>query len=118
MNATLQWQIGPTAVLDVFITLVCVSCWTLFGHFLRTYLHTGSRPQGHSAPGGRSLKGEGSAAVRIDRARGPLWPGYVDCPRVSGIGVCLSGDFCVAGHDLGNVAAVQATSLRPSASVF
>ncbi len=43
VNATLPWQIGAIAVLDVFITLVCVSCWTLFGHFLRTYLHTESR---------------------------------------------------------------------------
>ena len=45
VNATLPWQIGAIAVLDVFITMVCVSCWTLFGHFLLTYLRTESRRQ-------------------------------------------------------------------------
>jgi threonine/homoserine/homoserine lactone efflux protein len=43
VNPTLPWQVGAIAVLDVVITLGCVSCWTLFGHFLRTYLHTESR---------------------------------------------------------------------------
>lgn len=43
VNATLPWQIGAIAGLDVFITLVCVSAWTLFGHLLRAYLHTEPR---------------------------------------------------------------------------
>jgi threonine/homoserine/homoserine lactone efflux protein len=29
--------------MDIGITLASVSCWTLFGHFLRDYLHTDSR---------------------------------------------------------------------------
>lgn len=40
VNATLPLQIGVIALLDVGITLVCVSCWTAFGHFLRNYLHS------------------------------------------------------------------------------
>lgn len=40
VNATLPLQIGVIALLDVGITLICVSCWTSFGHFLRNYLHS------------------------------------------------------------------------------
>jgi threonine/homoserine/homoserine lactone efflux protein len=43
VNSTLPMQISAIAVLDTGITLGCVSCWTLFGHFLRDYLHTASR---------------------------------------------------------------------------
>ncbi len=43
VNPTLFWQIGAIAVLDIVITLASVSCWTLFGHFLRDYLHTDAR---------------------------------------------------------------------------
>jgi len=43
VNSTLSMQISAIAVLDTGITLACVSCWTLFGHFLRDYLHTPSR---------------------------------------------------------------------------
>jgi len=46
VNSTLPLQISAIAIMDVFITLVCVSCWTLFGHFLRNYLHTESRRRG------------------------------------------------------------------------
>lgn len=43
VDSTLLLQICAMAVMDIAITLVCVSCWTLFGHFLRSYLHTDSR---------------------------------------------------------------------------
>jgi threonine/homoserine/homoserine lactone efflux protein len=43
VDATLPWQIGAIAAMDVGITLASVSCWTLFGHFLRDYLHTDIR---------------------------------------------------------------------------
>lgn len=43
VNSSLPLQICAIAVLDIGITLVSVSCWTLFGHFLRDYLHTDSR---------------------------------------------------------------------------
>ncbi len=43
VNSSLPLQIAAIAVMDIGITLVSVSCWTLFGHFLRNYLHTESR---------------------------------------------------------------------------
>ena len=43
VNPALPLQITALAVLDMGITLASVSCWTLFGHFLRDYLHTESR---------------------------------------------------------------------------
>jgi threonine/homoserine/homoserine lactone efflux protein len=43
VNSTLPLQISAIAALDTAITLGCVSCWTLFGHFLRDYLHSASR---------------------------------------------------------------------------
>jgi threonine/homoserine/homoserine lactone efflux protein len=43
VNSTLPLQISALAAMDIGITLVSVSCWTLFGHFLREYLHTESR---------------------------------------------------------------------------
>jgi threonine/homoserine/homoserine lactone efflux protein len=43
VNSTLWLQISAIAAMDVGITLASVSCWTLFGHFLRNYLHTDSR---------------------------------------------------------------------------
>jgi threonine/homoserine/homoserine lactone efflux protein len=42
VNASLPLQISAIAVIDMVITLASVSCWTLFGHFLRDYLHTDS----------------------------------------------------------------------------
>jgi threonine/homoserine/homoserine lactone efflux protein len=43
VDSSLLLQICAIALMDVGITLVSVSCWTLFGHFLRDYLHTDSR---------------------------------------------------------------------------
>ena len=43
VNASLPWQIVALAIMDMGITLASVSCWTLFGHFLRDYLHTERR---------------------------------------------------------------------------
>ena len=43
VDSSLLLQILAIAVIDVAITLACVSCWTLFGHFLRNYLHTEGR---------------------------------------------------------------------------
>jgi threonine/homoserine/homoserine lactone efflux protein len=43
VNSSLLLQICALAAMDVAITLVCVSCWTAFGHFLRDYLHTDAR---------------------------------------------------------------------------
>jgi threonine/homoserine/homoserine lactone efflux protein len=43
VNASLPWQVCALAAMDTLITLACVSCWTLFGHFLRDYLHTDAR---------------------------------------------------------------------------
>jgi len=43
VNSTLWLQISAIAAMDIGITLASVSCWTLFGHFLRDYLHTDSR---------------------------------------------------------------------------
>jgi len=43
VDSSLPLQIAAIAVMDVGITLASVSCWTLFGHFLRDYLHTASR---------------------------------------------------------------------------
>jgi threonine/homoserine/homoserine lactone efflux protein len=43
VNSSLPLQICAIALLDIGITLASVSCWTLFGHFLRDYLHTDAR---------------------------------------------------------------------------
>ena len=43
VNSSLLLQISAIALMDVGITLASVCCWTLFGHFLREYLHTDSR---------------------------------------------------------------------------
>lgn len=43
VDATLPLQICVLAVMCIGITLVCVSCWTFFGHFLRNYLNTHKR---------------------------------------------------------------------------
>ncbi|HEY0800060.1 MAG TPA: LysE family translocator [Steroidobacteraceae bacterium] len=43
VDRTLPLQIVALASIAVAITLVCVSCWTLFGAFLRQYLHTEKR---------------------------------------------------------------------------
>jgi threonine/homoserine/homoserine lactone efflux protein len=43
VNSSLPLQISAIAVMDIGITLASVSCWTVFGHFLRDYLHTESR---------------------------------------------------------------------------
>ena len=43
VNSTLLLQISAIAAMDIGITLVSVSCWTLFGHFLRDYLITDAR---------------------------------------------------------------------------
>jgi threonine/homoserine/homoserine lactone efflux protein len=43
VNSSLPWQIGAMAILAVITALASASCWTLFGHFLRDYLHTDSR---------------------------------------------------------------------------
>jgi threonine/homoserine/homoserine lactone efflux protein len=43
VNSTLLLQISAIAAMDIGITLVSVSCWTLFGHFLRDYLNTDAR---------------------------------------------------------------------------
>jgi threonine/homoserine/homoserine lactone efflux protein len=43
VNSSLPLQICAIALLDIGITLASVSCWTLFGHFLRNYLHTDAR---------------------------------------------------------------------------
>lgn len=43
VNSSLAMQICAIAVLAFGVTLACVSGWTLFGHFLRDYLHTQSR---------------------------------------------------------------------------
>jgi threonine/homoserine/homoserine lactone efflux protein len=40
VNGTLPLQICLIAALALVTTLAAVSCWTLFGHFLRNYLHT------------------------------------------------------------------------------
>jgi threonine/homoserine/homoserine lactone efflux protein len=40
VDSSLPLQIGAIAVLALVITLASVSSWTLFGHFLRDYLHT------------------------------------------------------------------------------
>lgn len=40
VNSTLPLQICAIALLALVITLASVSSWTLFGHFLRDYLHT------------------------------------------------------------------------------
>ena len=46
VDASLPWQIVAIAVLDILITFASVACWTLFGHFLRDYLHTDARRRG------------------------------------------------------------------------
>jgi threonine/homoserine/homoserine lactone efflux protein len=43
VDASLPVQIVVLSVIDIAITLVSVSGWTLFGHFLRRYLHTPRR---------------------------------------------------------------------------
>jgi threonine/homoserine/homoserine lactone efflux protein len=43
VNASLALQVSAIALVDIAITLASVCCWTLFGHFLRNYLHTQSR---------------------------------------------------------------------------
>jgi threonine/homoserine/homoserine lactone efflux protein len=43
VDQTLPLQIVALASIAVAITLVCVSCWTLFGAFLRQFLHTEKR---------------------------------------------------------------------------
>ena len=43
VNPTLPLQICALAALSLGITLASVCCWTLFGHLLRTYLHTDAR---------------------------------------------------------------------------
>ncbi len=43
VNATLPAQICALAALSTGITLASVCTWTLFGHFLRSYLHTPER---------------------------------------------------------------------------
>jgi threonine/homoserine/homoserine lactone efflux protein len=43
VNSTLPLQIAALAMLAVVITLVSVSCWTVFGAVLRGFLHTESR---------------------------------------------------------------------------
>jgi threonine/homoserine/homoserine lactone efflux protein len=43
VNSTLPLQICAIAFMSIGITLASVSCWTLFGHFLRDYLHTERR---------------------------------------------------------------------------
>jgi threonine/homoserine/homoserine lactone efflux protein len=40
VNASLTLQISAIAAIDLVITLASVSSWTLFGHFLRSYLHS------------------------------------------------------------------------------
>lgn len=46
VDQSLPLQILAIAVMDIGITLVSVSCWTLFGHILRDYLHTDARRRG------------------------------------------------------------------------
>jgi threonine/homoserine/homoserine lactone efflux protein len=43
VNSSLLLQICAIATVSVGITVACLVCWTLFGHFLRDYLHTESR---------------------------------------------------------------------------
>jgi threonine/homoserine/homoserine lactone efflux protein len=43
VDRTLPLQIIALASIAIAITLVCVSCWSLFGAFLRQYLHTEKR---------------------------------------------------------------------------
>jgi threonine/homoserine/homoserine lactone efflux protein len=43
VDRSLPLQIAGIALVDVLITLASVMCWTLFGHFLREYLHTERR---------------------------------------------------------------------------
>jgi threonine/homoserine/homoserine lactone efflux protein len=43
VNSSLPLQICAIAAMAIGVTLASVSCWTLFGHFLRDYLHTESR---------------------------------------------------------------------------
>lgn len=43
VDPTLPWQICAIAAVSVGITLASVSCWTVFGHFLRDYLNTDAR---------------------------------------------------------------------------
>jgi threonine/homoserine/homoserine lactone efflux protein len=43
VDSTLPLQICAIAIMSIGITLASVSCWTLFGHFLRDYLHTDAR---------------------------------------------------------------------------
>ncbi len=40
VNSSLPLQICAIAALALAVSFASVSCWTLFGHFLRDYLHT------------------------------------------------------------------------------
>jgi threonine/homoserine/homoserine lactone efflux protein len=42
VDSTLPWQISAIAAMSIGVSFASASCWTLFGHFLRTYLHTDS----------------------------------------------------------------------------
>ena len=64
VNSTLTLQICAIAFLDVGITLISVSCWTLFGHFLRRYLHTESRRRGFNYAMAGSLLASIIPAIR------------------------------------------------------
>jgi threonine/homoserine/homoserine lactone efflux protein len=43
VNSSLPLQIGAIALVALVTACASASCWTLFGHFLRDYLHTESR---------------------------------------------------------------------------
>jgi len=43
VNSTLPLQIAALSAISLVITVICVSTWTLFGAFLRRFLHTEER---------------------------------------------------------------------------
>jgi threonine/homoserine/homoserine lactone efflux protein len=43
VDATLPLQIVALTAIAVIVTLICVSCWTFFGAFMRQFLHTEKR---------------------------------------------------------------------------